>query len=43
MAWQYETVYNIGLLDDLHNIFPAILYEPEHFQNVQSLLLYITQ
>jgi hypothetical protein len=43
MARHYEMPYNIGLLDDLHNFFPAILYEPERFQNVQSLLLYFTQ
>ena len=43
MARHYETPYSISLLDDIHNFFPAILYEPERFQNVQSLLLYFTQ
>jgi hypothetical protein len=43
MSRPYETPYNIGLLDDLHNFFPAILYEPDRFQNVPELLLYITR
>jgi hypothetical protein len=39
----YEHAYGVGLLDDLHNYFPAILYEPERFDSVQSLLLYFTE
>jgi hypothetical protein len=38
---QYETLYGIGLLDDLHNYFPAILYDSGRFQTVQQLLHYI--
>ncbi len=40
---QYEELYGVGLLDDLHNYFPAILYTPERFASVQSLLRYIQQ
>jgi len=25
---QYETVYGVGLIDDLHNYFPELLYNP---------------
>jgi hypothetical protein len=39
----YEVVYQNGLLDDLHNIFPAILYEPERFTSIHSFLMYITE
>ena len=37
----YETLYGVGLLDDIHNYFPAILYEPEQFRNLGQLLMYI--
>lgn len=33
--------YGIPLLNDLHNVFPAILYQPERFQTVRDLLGYI--
>lgn len=36
-----QNVYSIQLLNDLHNHFPDILYDPGRFQNVQDLLLYI--
>ena len=39
----YEQIYHIGLLDDLHNFFPAILYQPQRFRSVQDLLQYISQ
>ena len=39
----YEELYGIGLLDDLHNFFPAILYEANRFQSVTQLLQYIRQ
>jgi len=35
--------YAIQLLNDLHEHFPAILYNPERFQNVQDILFYIRQ
>jgi hypothetical protein len=38
----YEEIYYVRLLDDLHNYFPAILYQPHRFQNVQDLLQYIS-
>lgn len=37
----YETLYGVGLLDDLHNYFPSVLYEPEQFRSVAQLLGYI--
>jgi hypothetical protein len=37
----YQVYYNSPLLDELHNHFPAILYEPTRFQSVASLLAYI--
>ncbi len=42
-ARDYETLYGVGLLDDLHNYFPAVLYEPEQFRSVSQLLTYITR
>lgn len=33
--------YGIQLLDDLHTYFPAILYNPERFSSVRSILEYI--
>lgn len=36
-----QQIYLIQLLNDLHNHFPEILYNPERFQNVQDLLAYI--
>jgi hypothetical protein len=39
----YERIYNVNLLDDLHNYFPAILYESDRFRTVQDLLFYIKE
>ena len=39
----YETLYGVGLLDDLHNYFPAILYDSGRFHSVSELLTYIQQ
>lgn len=36
-----QNIYPIQLLNDLHNHFPEILYNPNRFQNVSDLLLYI--
>jgi hypothetical protein len=36
-----QDIYTIQLLNDLHNHFPDILYNPGRFNNVQDLLLYI--
>jgi hypothetical protein len=38
---QYETHYGVQLLDDLHNYFPALLYDSRRFINVQDVLQYI--
>jgi hypothetical protein len=38
---RYAHHYEVPFLDDLHNYFPAILYEPEAFGNVQDLLHYV--
>jgi hypothetical protein len=38
---QYETLYGVSLLDDLHNYFPALLYDSSRFRSVQDLLHYI--
>lgn len=40
---QYERHYDVQLLDDLHNYFPAILYDPLRFGTVRDLLMYIQQ
>lgn len=37
----YETLYGVGLLDDLHNYFPALLYDSSSFGSVQDVLGYI--
>jgi len=48
MAWSsgrnnsYESYYGVGLLDDLHNYFPALLYEPDAFRSVRDVLGYIS-
>ena len=36
----YETLYGVGLLDDIHNYYPAVLYEPTRFNSVGALLHY---
>ena len=38
-----SNIYSISLLNDLHNHFPDILYNPNRFRNVQDLLEYIRQ
>jgi hypothetical protein len=40
---QYEELYGVKLLDDLHNYFPALLYDTARFQTVRDVLGYITQ
>ena len=37
----YEVVYGVGLLDDLHNYFPALLYEQGRFMNLTHVFHYI--
>jgi hypothetical protein len=43
MADRYERIYDVGLLDDLHNYFPGLLYEPDRFRTVTDVLTYIRQ
>jgi hypothetical protein len=37
----YTSIYGIQLLDDLHNYFPEILYNPTGFNSVRDVLQYI--
>jgi hypothetical protein len=41
MDSRYEHHYGSPLLDELHNIFPAILYDPAQFRTVADVLAYI--
>jgi hypothetical protein len=36
----YQYVYNVGLLDDLHNYFPAFLYDSGRFQTPVQVFHY---
>jgi len=38
-----QQFYSIQLLNDLHNHFPEILYNPERFQSIQDLFIYIRE
>jgi hypothetical protein len=38
-----RNIYPVQLLNDLHNYFPDVLYNPGRFRNVQDLLDYIRQ
>jgi hypothetical protein len=37
------TPYSISLLNDLHNHFPDLLYQPQRFNNVHDVLRYVVQ
>ncbi len=37
----YETLYGVGLLDDLHNYFPALLYDSSSFGSMRDVLAYV--
>jgi len=37
----YDYVYNVGLLDDLHNYFPAFLYDSGRFQTPVQVFSYL--
>jgi len=43
MNTRYERVYEVGLLDDLHNYFPGLLYDQERFRTVPDVLGYIRE
>jgi hypothetical protein len=38
---RYEVVYNVGLLDDVHNYFPALLYDSGRFRSITEVFHYI--
>lgn len=40
-ARDYDSVYGVPLFDDIHNYFPALLYDSSSFSNVQQVLTYI--
>jgi len=40
MAEDYVSVYGVGLLDDIHNYFPALLYDTGRFQNLANVFSY---
>jgi len=37
------SIFNVGLLDDLHTYFPDLLYNSGRFRNVQDVLSYIQE
>lgn len=37
----YETLYGVGLLDDLHNYFPALLYDSSSFVSTRDVMAYV--
>jgi hypothetical protein len=43
MADNYERVYDVNLLDDIHNYFPALLYQTQNFSSVSDILQYVQQ
>ena len=43
MTSNYETLYGVHLLDDLHNYFPALLYDSSSFGSMRDVLAYVQQ
>lgn len=43
MSASYERIYDVALLDDIHNFFPALLYQPASFRTVQDVLGYVRE
>ena len=41
MSGDYENLYGVGLLDDLHNYFPDLLYNTSSFASVPQVLGYM--
>ena len=41
MADDYVSVYGVNLLDDIHNYFPALLYDTGRFQNMANVFSYV--
>jgi predicted transcriptional regulator len=42
MDSNYQRIYGVGLIDDIHNFFPDILYNPGRFSSAQDLTHYIS-
>jgi len=40
---RYDELYGIRTLDDIHNYFPAFLYDQNQFTNVQDMFRYINR
>jgi hypothetical protein len=38
---QYDTVYGVQLLDDVHNYFPALLYDHRRFETMPQVFQYV--
>ncbi len=38
---RYEVIYGVQLLDDMHNYFPALLYDHSRFQSVTQIFHYV--
>jgi hypothetical protein len=41
MTDRYEVVYNVSLLDDIHNYFPALLYDSGRFNSLAQVFHYV--
>lgn len=37
----YEVIYGVGLLDDIHNYFPSLLYDNGRFQTLPQVFHYV--
>lgn len=37
----YEVIYGVGLLDDVHNYFPSLLYDHGRFQSLPQVFHYV--
>jgi len=37
----YQVIYGVSLLDDIHNYFPALLYDHGRFQNLAHIFSYV--
>ena len=37
----YQVIYGVGLLDDLHNYFPGLLYEQGRYQHLSQVFSYV--
>jgi len=37
----YQSIYGVSVLDDIHNYFPALLYDQGRFQNITDVFSYV--